>query len=110
MRMSFSPEIAFRIRSLLKSFPEDFEEKKMFGGLSFLYQGKMTVGIIKEELAVRVLSDKMEQALKNPYVRPMNFTKRPLKEFVFVSESGFHTEEQLSKWVELGVEHAKSRQ
>ncbi len=107
--MPYNETIAIRIREQLKLFPEDFIEKKMFGGLSFLFHGKMTVGIVKEELAVRIIVSKMETALQNKYVRPMDFTKRPMKEFVYVSEEGFKTETQLLYWIELGLEHAKSK-
>ena len=54
--MTYSEQLAIRIKEQIKLFPEDFTEKKMFGGLTFLYQGKMTVGIVKDELAVRVVA------------------------------------------------------
>ena len=107
--MAFNEEIANRIRQQLKLFPEEFVEKRMFGGLSFLYKGKMTVGIVKERLAVRIVSDKMGSELANETVKPMDFTKRPMKEFVYVSEPGFETESQLLHYIELGLEHAKSK-
>ncbi|WP_323788932.1 TfoX/Sxy family protein [Psychroserpens sp.] len=105
--MAFNEQLANRIREQLKLFPEDFTEKKMFGGLSFLYQGKMTVGIVKEELAVRIVSDKMDIELEKDTVRPMDFTKRPMKEFVYVSQDGITTETDLLHFIELGLEHAK---
>jgi len=80
--MPYSESIAKKIREQLKLFPEEFTEKKMFGGLSFLYQGKMTVGIVKEDLAIRIIVSKMETANQNENARPMDFTKRPMKEFV----------------------------
>ena len=107
--MAFNELLAKRIRTQLKLFPEYFTEKKMFGGLSFLYQGKMTVGIVKNELAVRVVSTKMDTELEKEHVRPMDFTKRPLKEFIYVSEAGFSSEEQLLHYIEMGLEHAKSK-
>ncbi|OUS02915.1 hypothetical protein A9Q86_02370 [Flavobacteriales bacterium 33_180_T64] len=107
--MAYNEQLATRIRTQLKLFPEEFTEKKMFGGLSFLFQGKMTVGIVKEDLAVRILSDKMEIELAKSTVRPMNFTKRPMKEFVYVSQNGFKTESELLHYIELGLEHAKSK-
>lgn len=107
--MSYNEQLANRIREQLKYFPEAFTEKKMFGGLSFLHQGKMTVGIVKEELAVRIVSDKMEIELDNDFTRPMDFTKRPMKEFIYVTNDGFRTEEQLLHYIELGLEHAKSK-
>ena len=107
--MAYDESIAMRIRAQLKMFSDSFEEKSMFGGLSFLYQGKMTVGIVKDELAVRIIDSKMDDELKKKYVNPMDFTKRPMKEFVYVTKEGFKTEVQLLHYIELGLEHAKSK-
>jgi len=107
--MAYSEILANRIRAQLKLFQEEFTEKRMFGGLSFLFQGKMTVGIVKDDLAVRIIDAKMETELANKYVRPMDFTKRPMMEFVYVSPEGFKSEEQLLHYIELGLEHAKSK-
>lgn len=107
--MAFNEQLANRVREQLKFFSEEFTEKRMFGGLSFLYRGKMTVGIIKENLAVRIVANKMETELAKDTVRPMDFTKRPMKEFVYVSQDGIQTETQLLQYIELGLEHAKSK-
>lgn len=107
--MPYNETLAIRIREQLKLFPEDFTEKRMFGGLTFLYQGKMTVGIVKDELAVRIVASKMDAELAKKEVLPMDFTKRPMKEFVYVSQVGFKTESQLLHYIELGLEHAKSK-
>lgn len=107
--MAYNENLAKRIRASIAVFPEKFTEKKMFGGLAFLYQGKMTVGIVKEDLMVRVVSEKMDGVLKMKYVRLMDFTKKAMKEFIYVSADGFSTESALQSWVELGVEHAKHK-
>lgn len=78
----------------------------MFGGLAFLYKGKMTVGILKDELMVRIKPEHMGATLKMPQVKPMAFTGKPMKEFVFVSPDGFGTEAELHHWLEMGVAHA----
>ncbi|MFD2098890.1 TfoX/Sxy family protein [Flagellimonas iocasae] len=107
--MAYNDEIAKRIQHALALIPENFTEKKMFGGVAFLYHGKMTVGVVKDELMVRILDNKMESALRQEHTRPMDFTGKPMKEFVFVSQNGFRSEEQLQLWIELGLEHAKSK-
>jgi len=107
--MSFNEQLANRIREQLKLFPEAFSEKLMFGGLSFLYQGKMTIGLIKEDLVVRIIEDKMDSELVKDRVRPMDFTKRPMKEFVYVSQDGIKSENELLHYIELGLEHSKSK-
>ena len=66
----------------------------------------MTVGIVKEDLMVRVIDAKMKAVLASDHVRPMDFTNRPMKEFVFVSPEALNTEKQLESWLQLGLEHA----
>ncbi len=111
--MAYNEELAMRIRATFNSYPKEVQdavtEKKMFGGITFLFHGKMTVGIIKEVLMVRVVSHKMKLVLAMDAVRPMDFTKRPMKEFIYVDPSGVKTELQLLEWVEMGLEHAKSK-
>ena len=69
----------------------------------------MTVGIVRNDLMIRVPSDKMDDILNKTNVRPMDFTNKPLKEFVYVSEEGSVNEEQLQHRIELGLEHAKNK-
>jgi TfoX/Sxy family transcriptional regulator of competence genes len=102
-----SEELVKRIRVAVAPWSSHITEKKMFGGYCSLYKGKMCVGETKGRLMVRVVADKMEAVMKNPHVMPMDFTGKPLKEFIFVSEKGFDTEEKLQQWVELGIEHAR---
>lgn len=101
-----SIEIVKRIQVAIVPWGEYIVEKRMFGGNCFLYKGKMCVGETKERLMVRVVSEKMKDVLNMPYVKPMDFTGKPMKEFIFVSEKGFNTELKLQKWIELGIEHA----
>ncbi len=108
--MAYDQELAFRIRQNFESFNSpDFTEKKMFGGIAFLYKGKMTVGVVKDDLMVRVVTSKMDNCLANKHVREMDFTKKPMKEFIYVSSSGCDTEVQLMEWINLGIEHAKTK-
>jgi TfoX/Sxy family transcriptional regulator of competence genes len=102
-----SEEIVRRIRVATLPWSAHVSEKKMFGGSCFLYKGKMCVGETKERLMVRIVPEKMGDVMANPHVKPMDFTGKPMKEFIFVSEKGFDTEEKLQQWVELGIEHAR---
>ncbi|MAP56023.1 TfoX/Sxy family protein [Altibacter sp.] len=99
-----------RIRVAVLPWNPHITEKKMFGGYCFMYKGKMCVGETKGRLMVRVVHDKMELALNDPDVTPMDFTGKPMKEFIFVSEKGYDSEEKLQHWIELGIEHAQSKQ
>tara|TARA_Y100001949_G_C15858410_1_gene273868 strand:+ start:164 stop:496 length:333 start_codon:yes stop_codon:yes gene_type:complete len=108
--MSYNESLAERIlRAILHEDLPDITEKKMFGGLAFMYRNKMSVGIVKDDLMVRVIDSKMKKVLSMPHVREMDFTKRPMKEFIFVSPEGYSTEIELKEWIALGIEHAQSK-
>lgn len=107
--MAYNEELTKRIKAALSLFPETFEEKKMFGGIAYLYKGKMTIGAINEDLMVRILASDIETELTKASVRPMDFTGKPMKEFVFVSKDGYETEDQLDYWIALGLAHAKHK-
>ena len=111
--MAYNEILAYRIRAavsiLPKSIATNIHEKKMFGGLAYLYKGKMTVGILQNDLMVRVKEEYMDVSLNNPYVRPMEFTGKPMKEFIFVSPEGYKTELQLQQWIEHGLSHARQK-
>jgi len=102
-------ELINRLRIAIDPWKDQVEEKRMFGGTCFLYKGKMCIGENKGQLVVRVIDHKMEYLLSKPYVTPMDFTGKPMKEFIFVHSDGYTTEEQLQHFVELGIEHAKSK-
>ena len=99
--------IAQRIREQLDE-QAGLAEKRMFGGLAFLVNGNMAVGVVGDELMVRVGPDRYEEALRAPHARPMDFTKRPMRGFVFVGAAGFEEDEELHRWIERGVRFAAS--
>ncbi len=104
-----SEDIVKRLRIALSPWKLDIVEKRMFGGTCFLFKGKMCVGETKTRLMVRVPASMMDQVLTNSFVKPMDFTGKPMKEFIFVTSQGFNTEEKLQEWVEIGISHAKSK-
>jgi len=103
--MAFNEDLAARLKAATSGIP-DMIEKRMFGGVCFMYRNKMAVGVVKNDLMVRVVSEKMEKQLAKEFVRPMDFTKKPMKEFIYVSAKGFESEYDLQQWIELGIEHA----
>ena len=105
--MAYDEGLAQRIRELLDE-QCGLSEKKMFGGLAFLVNGNMAVGVVKGELMVRVGPEGYAAALHEPQARPMDFTKRPMKGFVFVAPPGFEEDAELARWVERGARFAAS--
>jgi TfoX/Sxy family transcriptional regulator of competence genes len=102
LTMAYDEKLADRIRRTLGP-EDDIEERKMFGGLAFLRGGRMFVGITGEDLMVRVGPERYEESLGKPHVRPMDFTGRPLKGYVYVAPAGRRTDASLRAWVMLGA-------
>ena len=109
--MPYNERLEAKINEVwLEAFPDyqgDVDVKKMFGGLVYLYRGKMTVGIVGDDLMARIPSEQMQEVLKEDAVRPMDFTGRTMKEFVFIDPSGFSGPGDLARWIGLGLDHAR---
>src|SRR5215212_4363040 len=96
--MSFVEGLAQRVRDALGSRP-GVTERRMFGGLAFLLDGKMFVGISGEKLMARVGAERYEDALALPHVREMDFTGKPMKGYVYVDPRGLAEDSDLAAWV-----------
>lgn len=96
--MAYDEGSAQRIRETLASYA-DVSERKMFGGLAFMLNGHMTLGLNNEDLMVRVGPDKHEEALNQAHARKMDFTGRPMKGYVFVAPEGYAEDADLLAWV-----------
>ena len=99
--MAYDKQLADRIRQVFGA-RHDITERKMFGGLAFLCLGRMCCGIIGSDLMVRIPDDEFDAVMRNRYVRPMDFTGKPLKGFVSVSAPGFRTRAALRGWLSRG--------
>jgi TfoX/Sxy family transcriptional regulator of competence genes len=100
--MAFSESLAGRIRSLLAR-RKNVEEKKMFGGVGFLLDGNLLVGVWKDSLIVRLGPDEGAEALKEPHVGEFNITGRSMKGWVLVAPEGIADDERLGDWIRRAV-------
>lgn len=100
--MAYDEGLAQRVREVL-SERQDIAEKRMFGGLSFLLNGNMAVGVIGEELIVRVGPQAYEKALDDAYTRTFDFTGRAMSGWVVVEPDGLENDDELTDWVMRGV-------
>src|SRR5438128_2701576 len=100
--MAFSEELAKRIRQGLAR-RKGIEEKTMFGGIGFLLNGNMLVGVWKESLIVRLGPEEGEEALKEPHVKEFDITGRAMKGWVLVAPEGVEDDEQLNAWIQRAV-------
>ena len=98
--MAYDEGLAERLRDLFADHL-GITEKKMFGGLAFMYRGHLLVGIIGDALLARVGPTEYADVLKRPHVREMDFTGKPMKGYVYVDAAGFESDTDLSKWIGL---------
>lgn len=106
--MAYDEQLANRIRQAFGA-RHDITERKMFGGLAFLCLGRMCCGIVGSDLMVRIPDDEFDAVMRNRYVRPMDFTGKPLKGFVYVSAPGFRTRAALRGWLSRGERVAEEK-
>jgi TfoX/Sxy family transcriptional regulator of competence genes len=104
--MAYNLKLAERIRSQLDGLP--FVEKKMFGGVGFMFNGNMACGVNKDNLIVRVDPEKHSTLLKKPHAKPFDLTGKPMKGWLLIEADGFRTDKQLNAWIKEGVEFAST--
>ena len=97
--MAYDEGLAQRMREALESQPR-LAEKRMFGGLAFMVDGHMAAGILGETLMARVGPERAEAALAQPHVRPMDFTGKPMKGYLYVEPAGIESDEALAAWLD----------
>ncbi|MCX6290742.1 MAG: TfoX/Sxy family protein [Bacteroidetes bacterium] len=102
--MPYNEKLADRTREIISLTHEDVEEKKMFGGLCFMVNDKMCVGVEKERLMVRIDPASYDEVIEKDGCRPMDFTGKVMKGFVFVDAAVLNSKKQLEYWVNLALE------
>lgn len=101
--MAYDEKLAGRVRDFFRRRKVNSAEKRMMGGLCFMVNGKMCVGVEKERLMLRIGPDAYEAALARTGCTPMDFTGRPMKGFVFVGGAGFSSQRDLESWLSLAL-------
>ena len=105
--MAYNELLADKLRQALDARKANYSEKKMMGGLTFMVNDKMCLGIVKDDLMARIGPHVFDQFLKRPGARIMDFTKRPMKGYAFVDSEGWDNESEFSDWVDQSLEFNK---
>lgn len=103
--MAFDEGSAERLRDLLADTADTLhtDERKMFGGLAFMRNGHMMIGLIKDDLMVRVGKDNHADLMKKAHARAMDFTGRPMKGYIFVASDGYAEDDTLAYWLQQAL-------
>jgi TfoX/Sxy family transcriptional regulator of competence genes len=105
--MAYDTQLADEIRTAIGAHP-GLSEREMFGGISFMINGNMAVGVIGDELMVRVGKDAHAEVVEQPGARPLEMGSRSMKGWVAVSQEVFPDEDAFETWVARGVAYAES--
>lgn len=105
--MAYNEKLADRVREIIAATENNIVEKKMFGGLCFMVNDKMCVGIKQESIMVRIDPDKFDEALEMDGCKPMNHGGRIMKGFLFVDEKVLNTKKKLEYWIKLTMDFNK---
>ncbi len=103
--MAYDEYLADRIRHKFKELNVPFEDKKMMGGICFLVNDKMCVGVVREKMMARIDPDKTGEAYAREGCREMDFTHRPMKGFIFVEPAGLDKDQDLEYFIRLALEY-----
>ncbi len=103
--MAYDEKFAARIQKALGK-RKGLVAKQMFGGIAFLINGNMCVGIHKHELIVRLDPDETDAALAKPHTRVFDLTGRPMKGWILVGPKGIATDAQLATWIAVARDYA----
>ncbi len=104
--MAYDEVLADRVRKKLTNLP-NIEEKAMMGGLTFMYNNKIFVGIIKDELMCRIDSTLHDTVIEKTGCRTMDFTNRPMKGYLMVDDAGMKSQKDFDYFVNLALDYNK---
>ncbi|MFT3912219.1 MAG: TfoX/Sxy family protein [Ferruginibacter sp.] len=105
--MSYNEKLAARVREIISTTHRKIEEKKMFGGLCFMVNDKMCVGVESERLMVRLDPANYDEVMEQEGCKPMDFTGKVMKGYVFVDIDALNTKKKLDYWMSLALEYNK---
>jgi TfoX/Sxy family transcriptional regulator of competence genes len=105
--VAYDSDVADRIRARIGPRPE-LTEREMFGGIAFMINGNMAVGVSGDELMVRVGKEGHDDALSRPGARTFDMGARPMKGWINVTVNGYDSDADFGYWVDLGVAYAES--
>jgi TfoX/Sxy family transcriptional regulator of competence genes len=105
--MAYDEKLADRTREIIAPAHERVEEKKMFGGLCFMVDDKMCVGVESNRLMLRLDPSKYDEVMEKEGCTAMNFTGKIMKGFVYVDAAVLNTNKKLEYWIDLALEFNK---
>ena len=105
--MAYNEKLADRVREIIALTHKNVEEKKIFGGLCFMVNDKMCVGVKEKSLMVRHNPEIFDKIVEQEGCTPMVHSGKIMKGFAFVDIETLHTKKKLEYWIKLALEYNK---
>jgi TfoX/Sxy family transcriptional regulator of competence genes len=103
--MAYNQHLAERIALELERKHIGYETRKMFGGICYMVDDKMCVGVVKDALMARTDPAEAQHLLAKPGASPMDFTRKSMKGFLFIDDDGWDSDDGLSYWIDKCLEY-----
>jgi TfoX/Sxy family transcriptional regulator of competence genes len=103
--MAYNESLANRVREMIAAREDQVEEKLMFGGLTFMVNDKICVGVKSDRILVRIDPEIYDEEAQGEGCTPMSHSGREMKGFLFVAEEVLNTQTKLKRWVDLALEY-----
>src|SRR5687768_394111 len=104
--MAYNEKTAERVRKALTG-TKKLVEKKMFGGIAFMVNDKMCIGVDKDDLMIRCAPEMHDELLSKKGVRPFDLTGKPMKGWLLVSPEATKSKKEFDWWIRLAIESNK---
>ena len=104
--MAYNESLANRVREALAHLPE-VEEKKMFGGIAFMVDGKMCITVGKDRIMCRIDPGVHDEAIRNEGIQTVKMRGRDYKGYIHINEEVIKTKKNFNHWVELALDFNK---
>lgn len=105
--MAYNEEIAARIRQALAG-TKNLVEKKMFGGIAFMVNDKMCIGVNKDDIIMRCDPERTEEFLAKKHTKPFEMTGKQMKGWFLVNEGGIKNKRDFEYWINTALDANKS--
>jgi TfoX/Sxy family transcriptional regulator of competence genes len=104
--MPYNEKIANKIRIALEG-TKNLVEKKMFGGIAFMVNDKMCMGVDNDAIMLRCEPEMTNELLAKKGARPFDLTGKPMKGWLLIDEDGTKNKKDFDFWVNIAIEANK---
>ena len=101
--MAYDKALPERLAKIIAS-RSGMREKRMFGGICYMLNGNICVGIYKDNVIVRIGKDVAEKIMKESHVKPMDITGKTMKGWAMIESNWIVKDKGLERFCNYAIE------